>query len=299
VPVTDDGLTLDQALSSWKIDLHAANKRPRTIEAYMLAGSQLLDFLKNRHHSLLVAEISRGDIRAFIGEQLAAKSPATAKQRFGSLRVLFGWLLGEGEILSNPMESLSAPSVVDKPVPIVTKRHLELLLEACDSSFVGRRDQAVVMVLWDCGLRASELVGLRVEDVSLDLEIAWIEGKGGRLRKAPFTVQTTRALDRYLRVRSRHVLAHLPNLWLGKQGGLTRNGVGQMLARRSEQAAIGHVHPHMFRHSLVDRALTAGMEEGSVMALMGWSRGSRSLLDRYGAVRQTERAFEAYRKLLG
>ena len=73
------------------------NKTPRTIETYLLAGNQLLDFLKNRSHSLDVTEIRREDIRAFIGHVLDTRTAGTAKQRHGSLSVLFKWLAGEGE----------------------------------------------------------------------------------------------------------------------------------------------------------------------------------------------------------
>jgi site-specific recombinase XerD len=292
-------MRLDEALTSWEISLRAEGKRPRTREAYLLAGDQLLDWLKNRSHGLDVGEISRGDIRSFIGQTLETRSAPTAKQRHSSLSILFKWLMTEGEIETSPMLGMSPPKVVDKPIPIVTQRHIDLLVDDCDNSFTGRRDEALIRVLWDTGLRVSELVGLTAEDVQLDVEILFVEGKGGKVRKVPFTVATTRSLDRYFRARRDHRLAHLDPLWIGERGPLTRNGVGQMLTRRSERVGIGHTHPHQFRHGLVDRLLSAGADEGSVMSLLGWAKGSRAMLDRYGAARQTERAFEVYRKLIG
>ena len=80
---------MGRALDSWRHELRAANKTPRTIETYLLAGEQLLDFLKNRSHGLDVTEIGRDEIRAFIGYVLDTRAAGTAKQRHSSLSVFF------------------------------------------------------------------------------------------------------------------------------------------------------------------------------------------------------------------
>ena len=136
------------ALDSWRHQLRGGNKTPRTIETYLLAGEQLLDFLKNRSHSMDVTEIRREDIRAFIGHVLDTRSAGTAKQRHSSLSVFFKWLDAEGEIEANPMHGVSAPNVVEKPIPVITQGHFDLLLKTCDSTFVGRRDEALMRLLW-------------------------------------------------------------------------------------------------------------------------------------------------------
>lgn len=290
-------MRLDQALDSWTIDLRASAKRPRTIEVYHLAVLQLSDYLKNRGHSLDVEEITRGDIRSFIGHVLDTRSAATAKQRHGSLSVFFGWLLGEAEIESNPMLGLSPPRVVEKPIPVLSQRHFDLLVGDCDTSFVGKRDEAIIRGLWDSGMRVSELIGLGEVDVNLGEQFVWVQGKGGKLRRSPFTIATAYSLDRYLRSRQKHRLAHLPELFIGERGALTRNGIAQMLYRRSDRIGLGRVGPHMFRHSLADRWLSAGGDEGGLMSVMGWSKGSRAMLDRYGSSVAAERAIGTYRRL--
>ncbi len=264
-----------------------------------MAVTQLGDFLKQRGHSLDVAEITTDDIRGFIGHMLATRSPATANQRYRSINVLFKWLADEGEIESNPMVRVSRPKAVPPLIEVITERNLRLLLDTCDSGFLGRRDSAIISILWDTGLRVSELTGLRVEDVSLDLEICWVDGKSGP-RQAPFTMTTTRAVDRYLRLRNRHRNGHRSALWLSDRGRgseLTKSGVGRMLARRSEIAGIPRINPHMFRHSCADRLLSAGLSEGSLMEIMGWS--DRTMLDRYGRSARGRRAFDDYRRLIG
>lgn len=82
-----------------------------------------------------------------------------------------------------------------------------------------------------------------------------------------------KAVDRYLRVRQRHGRADLPWLWLGEKGQLTDSGVVQMLKRRGRESGVIGVHAHSFRHWFAHEALTAGMQEGEVMALAGWQFG--------------------------
>lgn len=292
-------MRLDRAFESWDLELRATRKSDRTRETYKLAVDQLGDFLKNDGRFLEVEKVTRDDLRAFILHVLEDRSPATAKQRHSSLSAFFRWMAEEGEIEANPMSGVKPPKVPDKTVPVVSQRQFDQLIEDCGTTFVGRRDEALIRVLWDTGLRVSELVSLKVDDVSLDLEVLWVLGKGEKERRAPFTVSTTRALDRYLRLRAKHPRSILAELWLGERGRLGKTGVEQMLRRRSLRLGLPHISPHMFRHSLTDRLLSLGANEGDVLEIMGWSSGSRSMLDRYGRAVSNRRAFETYRRLIG
>ena len=97
----------------------------------------------------------------------------------------------------------------------------------------------------------------------------------------PFGRKTALALDRYLRARSRHRLAHLDALWLSQRGTLTISGLRDMLDRRARQAGIPDLHPHMFRHTFAHEWLSAGGTEVDLMRIAGWR--SREMLARYGA----------------
>jgi integrase len=111
----------------------------------------------------------------------------------------------------------------------------------------------------------------------------------------PVGPQACRAIDRYLRARRSHKLAHMPNLWLTPQGGLTYAGLYHQLKIRGEQAGIEGFHPHVLRHTAASRWLAAGGSEGGLMAVAGWSR--RDIIDRYTAHPAAERAGDEAREL--
>jgi site-specific recombinase XerD len=282
----------DSLLRSFTRSLRARNRSPKTISSYLEAARLLSEYAHNRD----LLALSRSDIEEFLADQLERHRPTTAAVRFRSLQQFYRWALTEELIETTPMAGLSPPSIPEQPVAVLDETELTRLLGCMSSrSFDDRRDTAIVRLFLDTGMRVSEMAGLALTDIDLDADVALVLGKGRRPRACPFGDKTGQAIERYLRERSKHRLARYDQLWIGGRGGMTDNGIGQMLRRRAKQAGLDHLHPHMFRHTFAHRWLADGGQEQDLMRLAGWR--SREMLARYGASAADQRAREAHRRM--
>ena len=289
--------TLLEVLPRFRRHLAAQNKAPKTIESYSEAVDQLHLFLTDQGMPTRLAAITSEHLEAFIVDQLTRLRPASARVRYASLRQFFKWAEADGELASSPMGRMSPPQVPEQPVAVLTIDQLKALLRAAerDGEFLGRRDAALIRLFIDTGARLSEISNLQLDGVNLDAGTVTVMGKGRRGRHLPIGSKTVRAIDRYLAVRGRHPDSADQALWLGTQGPMTPYGVSEAVKRRAVTAGIGSIHVHMLRHSAAHYLRLNGLDDDSVMRLMGWK--DRSMLHRYGASAGDERAREAHRRL--
>jgi site-specific recombinase XerD len=289
--------TIADLLDDWRVHLRARNRRPETIKSYLVVARAFADHLSKIGHPATPAAIKREHVEHYEADMADRVSAATVAKHHRSLQQLFRWLVDDGEIPSSPMANMRPPAVPEQPVPVLSTEALRKLLATCNgNTFHNRRDEAILRLLADTGMRAGELIGLTVDDIDKELSVAFVMGKGGRGRAVPYGPKTGEALRRYTRARSKHPRASWEkSLWLGKRGPLTDSGLRQLLERRCDDAGLPHIHPHQFRHTFAHRWRLAGGDDDSLMRLVGWR--TREMLHRYGSSVADVRAVEAYRRL--
>jgi len=227
------------------------------------------------------------------------RAQATSRSRWIALRSFYAWLDGEDEIDENPMADVKVDRAEPPPPDVPDDADLVKLLKACSGKGLWeRRDLAMLRVGAASGARVGELCALTLTDIDLITRTIVIrKGKGGRARVARIDPETASSLDRYIRARGRHKLAHLPALWLTRFGGMGISGAQAMITRRCDQAGISRIHWHQLRHRFAHRWLAAGGQEGDLARLGGWS--DPAVMRRYGSALATERALAAYDDLGG
>jgi site-specific recombinase XerD len=283
-------------LDSFLLACEAENLAPKTRRTYREAISFLGRFLVDRGMPLDPARIRREHVEAFIADQVARWRPNTARNRHLALKRFFDWLADEELIDASPMARMRPPRVPEEPVPLLREDAVRALLRACEGRlFADRRDAAIVRLLLDSGARRSEIAGLTTDAIDLREKTATVLGKGRRPRIITFGPRTAQALDRYLRERRSHRDAARPELWLGHNGPVRSDGIGDILERRSEAAGLPRIGAHAFRHLFAHTLLSAGMQETDLMRLAGWR--SRQMVARYAASAGTDRAIAAYRRI--
>ncbi len=191
---------------------------------------------------------------------------------------------------------------------ILTENEIQAMVDAAKRDRVGflwgKRDAAIIMLLFDTGVRAAELLAIREEDIDWQTGAVMVMGKGRRRRIVGLGAVAMRSLNRYVQARKRYEAgrpywkrqADDAPLWVSKKGGaLTASGLKTFLERRAAEAGIKkHVHPHAFRHTAAT-AMAVEMPESELRAHFGWSPNSPQVF-RYTRTNLAQRAIARHRK---
>lgn len=249
---------------------------PRTIDAYGRDLASLLRFLHDKKDDVTGCDGPR--LRSFVAD-LGGRglAPATISRKVSTLRQFFKFLLLDGLRVDDPSLLLDAPRR-GRPLPRILSHHdVEILLcQARDMEGPnGWRAGALLELLYACGLRVSELVGLPLSNVDLNTELVLVVGKAGRQRYVPIGESAVTALKAYLNVRESFLPNDKKSPWLfpsrSRSGHLSRQRFSQLLDDLAVKAGIDprRISPHVLRHAFATHLLTNGADLRAVQQMLG------------------------------
>jgi integrase/recombinase XerD len=249
-----------------------------TLDAYRTDLLQYGRFLEARDVSALGA--APADVADFLAELATGgggkppASPATIHRKSACLRSFYRHLRRDGLLESDPTATLSAPRRTRKLPHVLSRGEIEKLLsQPRGTEPSALRDRALLELMYACGLRASEAIGLELMDVDTEEGVLRARGKGSKERIVPIGQAALKALRHYLERGRPGLVKDSPeaNLFVNFRGGkLTRQGLYKIVRRHALSAGLAdRMSPHTLRHTFATHLLAGGCDLRSVQEMLG------------------------------
>ena len=247
--------------------------QPNTVDAYLSDVNKLVDFLGGDDKAL---EATLEELRAFLASLADVGINARSQARIiSSLRSFYAFLKLDGFIESDPAELLRSPKIGMRLPDVLTLQEIDDIINAVDlSKREGQRNRAIIEVLYSCGLRVSEVCGLRLSDLYLDEGFIRVTGKGDKQRLVPISDRAVAELEAYFVDR---------NMIPIKKGYEDFVFISERLKKPLSRIMVFHfikelvglvgikknVSPHTFRHSFATHLLEGGANLRVIQAMLG------------------------------
>lgn len=242
-----------------------------TVESYMRDLGQLAAFATSGEYCVAPKFVTDGMIENFMASLYdLGVGKATQARILSGVKSFFNFLMLEEVIESSPAEFIESPKVGRKLPEVLTTTEIDRIIGTFDdASTLGIRNAAMLETLYSCGLRVSELVGLRLGDLFFDEGFIRVIGKGDKQRLVPVSGAARDRIVRYLSVREGS--GNIDILFLNNRGkGLTRVMIFTILRNAASAAGIDKViSPHTLRHSFATHLLEGGASIRQVQEMLG------------------------------
>ena len=260
------------------------NASPHTVRAYARELHGFADFLAKQYGTqLAVAKIEHQQIRAYLGELYTrGLGKASVARALAAIRSWFKWMARQGVVEQSPAALVATPKLPKHLPRVPTIEEMNRVVESADDETAAwpDRDRAIFELLYGCGIRNAELVGIDLRDIHWANEAILVRGKGRKERYVPLGDAAAQAIRQYLPGREAKLAAAgksspalLLNVRLRGDGRLTTRSVGRIV----KQIALAHglpadVHPHTLRHAFGTHMLEEGADLRAIQELMGHER---------------------------
>ena len=247
-----------------------------TLESYRRDLLQFGVWLHQERDQQSLLSASAADLTAFLAHRFRQHAKASSAARFlSAAKRFYRYHVLQGTLRADPSALVDAPKLI-RPLPVsLSDLAVENLLQAPDvDDTLGLRDRAMLEVLYATGLRVSELVGLTLDQLRLDMGVVQIIGKGSKERIVPLGEEALHWLQAYLLSARSLLLAAQPvaAVFLTQRGeGMTRQAFWYLIKRYALQAGIPqeHISPHTLRHAFATHLLNHGADLRVVQLLLG------------------------------
>jgi len=247
-----------------------------TLESYRRDLDQLAGWLERQHRKSLAAA-SHADLLDFLAHRVRARARATTTSRqLSSLKRFYRYCLRQGKIRADPTLNIDAPKLPRSLPKSLTEEDVERLLDAPrQQEALGLRDKAMLETLYASGLRVSELVALKLGQVSQDMGVVRVIGKGSKERLVPLGEEALSWIRRYLEEARPSLLGarSSDDLFVTSRGGaMTRQMFWHLLRGYASKAGLKKaISPHTLRHAFATHLLNHGADLRVVQLLLGHS----------------------------
>jgi integrase/recombinase XerC len=276
--MTKRGATIvEKAVAQFLRSLQERNASPHTIKAYRTDLVQFAEYVGPQGWRDIDHVLIRGYLSSLYERGLSKTSVARA---LAALRSLYKWLAQEGEVEQNPAALVATPRLPKKLPRVPTIEEVNTVLDSAmpECSAFTERDQAILELLYGCGIRNSELIGINVDDIRWSNELVLVRGKGRKERFVPFGDSAKAAVRAYLPARQR-VLGETKRtaeraLLINLRGSrLTTRSVGRIVKQIAVARGLSpDVHPHTLRHAFGTHMLEEGADLRAIQEMLGHER---------------------------